>query len=237
MRLVDNVRDRAQRTLGRPIVYLSAEWDRMAPRERRWVAGLSIAVVAVAVSLGIYLVFTSISDLDTGNAEIREALAAINKHRDEFLEARTRTQTQEARLGVDPPQLTADIEAAAREEEVQIAESSERRPGLGKRWTEQAVDLKIRGIDLYALTEFMRRIETGTRPIFVTQLSIKRRYSEADKLDAELTATAFERVKTKEAAKTDAKAGAGDEAADKDKGKAKTEKDRGAPGGAKGERR
>jgi len=79
--------------------------------------------------------------------------------------------------------------------------------------------------------------ERNARPIFVTQLSIKRRYSEADKLDAELTATAFERVKTKEAAKTDAKAGAGDEAADKDKGKAKTEKDRGAPDGAKGERR
>ena len=37
--------------------------------------------------------------------------------------------------------------------------------------------------------------ETGPRLIMFTHLSIKRRYSEADKMDVELTATAFERLK------------------------------------------
>jgi hypothetical protein len=196
MSLLGTIRGRSRQALARPFRYFSAEWDRMPVRERRWITALAIAVVVVATSLTIYLIFSSISDLEEGNADVREALGAIAKHRDDYLEAKARAQAQEARLGGDPPQLVADIEAAAREETVAIAESNERPPvAAGKRWTEHDVDLKIRGVDLQALTNFLKRVETGPRPIFVTHLSLKRRFSEADKLDAELTAIAFERIK------------------------------------------
>lgn len=195
MNPIATVRDRVARVFGRPVTYLSAEWERMAPRERRWVAGLAIAIVGVGTALGVFLFFSTISELEEGNADIREALGAIAKHRDEYLEAKARAETQEQRLGTVPPQLVADIESAAREETLQIAESNERPAGIGKRWIEHAVDLKVRSADLQALANFMRRVETGTRPIFFTRLSLKRRFSEEGKLDAELTATAFERVR------------------------------------------
>ncbi len=196
MNVFGKLRERARGVFGRPFRYFGAEWERMAPRERRWVTGLAIAVLALGTALGVFLVFSRISDLEEGNADIREALGAIAKNRDEYLEAKNRAQAQEQRLGSDPPQLVADIESAAREETVQIAESTERPPlAAGKRWIEHDVDLKIRGVDLQAFANFLRRVETGPRPIFCTRLSLKRRFSEADKLDAELTATAFERVK------------------------------------------
>ena len=53
----------------------------------------------------------------------------------------------------------------------------------------------MREVGLQALTQFLKRVETGTRPIFFTRVNIKRRFSDNDKLDAELTATAFERIK------------------------------------------
>lgn len=200
--LFGSVRDRLRRVFGRPFRYFGAEWERMAPRERRWVTGLSIAILSVVTGLVVFLVFSSISDLEEGNADVREALDAIAKHRDEYLEAKTRAQVQEQRLGTELPQLVADIEAAAREDSVQIAESNERPPlPTGKRWIEHDVDLKIRGVDLQALSNFMRRVETAARPIFFTRLSLKRRFSEADKLDAEITATAFERINEAAAAK------------------------------------
>jgi type II secretory pathway component PulM len=208
MSVITKIREKTRSVFGRPFRYFAAEWERMAPRERRWVTGLAIAVVVVATGLGVVLVFNQISDLDEGNGDIREALGAIAKNRDEYLEAKARAQAQETRLGSDPPQLVADIEAAAREETVQIAESNERPPlGVGKRWIEHDVDLKIRGVDLQALSNFLRRVETGARPIFCTRLTLKRRFSEADKLDAEVTATAFERVRETPAGKkkTDAK--------------------------------
>lgn len=196
--IVDKVRGRARQVVGRPFRYFGAEWDRMAARERRSILLLAIAVVLVAISLVVYLVFSRIGDLEETNADVREALGAIAKHRDSFLEAKARAQAQESRLGTDPPQLVADIEAAAREESVQIAESNERPPvNASKRWIEHDVDLKIRGVDLQSLAKFLKRVETGPRPVFFTALLIKKRFSEADKLDAELTAIAFERVKEK----------------------------------------
>ena len=139
--------------------------------------------------------FGNISDLEDQNAGIREALGEIGKHRDEYLEAKARNAVQEARIGEAPPQLTADLEAAARGENVQIAESSER-PAVpaGRRYVQHDVDLKVREVDLQSLTKFLRRVETGPRLVFFTRLSLKHRYSETDKLDVELTATAFEKV-------------------------------------------
>jgi general secretion pathway protein M len=184
------------KTLGRPFGRLAAEWERMAPRERRLAAGLLVTVIVLGAGLGMYFVFSQIDDLAEGNAEIREALAVIAKNRDTYLEAKARSQAQELRIGTEPPQLTADIEAAAREENVQIAESNERPEiPIGKKYLEHELELKIRQVDLVSLTKFLRRVETGPRLIFVNRLSIKRRFSDADQLDVELTATAFERVR------------------------------------------
>jgi Tfp pilus assembly protein PilO len=55
------------------------------------------------------------------------------------------------------------------------------------------------------LSKFLRRIETGPRLIFFTRLSVKRRYSDNDKLDVEATATAFERVHEDKKKKGEAK--------------------------------
>jgi Tfp pilus assembly protein PilN len=206
MNVLTSMRESLGRGLSRPYVYFTGEWERMAPRERRWVAALAIAVLTVGTLLGTYFVFSSISNLEEGNADIREALTAIAKHRDEYLDARSRSAAQEARIGNDPPQLTADLEAAAREEQVQIDESNERpTTPVSHRYVQHDVDLKIRQVDLQSLTRFMRRVETGPRLIMFTHLSMKRRYSEADKLDVELTATAFERVREEKKKKSDGK--------------------------------
>ena len=208
--VVDKVRARARAVLGVPFRYLAAEWDRLAARERRTITILGVTVLVLGLSLVVYLVFSRISDLEEANADVREAIAAIAKHRDKFLEAKARAAAQETRLGSDPPQLVADLEAAAREETVQIAESNERPVvTVSKRWIEHDVDLKIRGVDLLALTRFLKRVETGPRPIFFTSMLMKRRFSEQDKLDVELTATAFERVKDKAGAKKKGEGGEG----------------------------
>jgi hypothetical protein len=196
MSALGNIRQSAARLLQRPVAYVTAEWERYSPRTRRLLSALLAAVGVMIVVLGGYLVFDQIGDLEAGNATIREALAAIDKHRDEYLEAKARNSVQEARIGDAPPQLTGDLEAAARAENVQIAESTERpTTPAGRRYLEHDVDLRIREVDLPSLSKFMRRVETGPRLVFFTRLSLKHRYStDSDKLDAELTATAFEKV-------------------------------------------
>jgi len=197
MSALANIREKLTSAGKRPMAYFNREWDRLAPRERRWVGGLAVVVTVAAIALGFGNAISDIGDLESGNAAIREALGEIGKHRDEYLEAKARNAVQEARIGNDPPQLTADLESAARAENVPISESSER-PTVpaGRRYLQHDVDLKLREVDLQSLTKFLRRVETGPRLVLFTRLSMKHRYStDSDKLDVELTATAFEKVR------------------------------------------
>ena len=196
MSVLGNLRESVTRLGRRPADFFVGEWGRLGPREKRWVTVLAAAVATVAVALFVIFKLNDISDLQDGNAAIRDALSAISKHRDEYLEAKARNSVQEARIGDAPPQLAGDLEAAARAENVQIAESSER-PTVpaGRRYVEHDTDLKIRETDLLSLTNFLRRVETGPRLIFFTRLALKHPYAaDQGKLDVEATATAFERV-------------------------------------------
>jgi hypothetical protein len=204
---LDNLRQMSARAVRLPYGYFRAEWERMAPRTRKLAVGLMTTIVCVG-GLGIaWATFSGITTLREENDQIREALAEIGKHHDEYLEAKTRNAVQEQRIGNDPPQLTADLEAAAKGENVQIAESNERPAapaGASRRFVQHDLDIKLREVDLQSLTKFLRRVETGPRFIFFTRISLKHRYSETDKLDAELTATAFEKVKDDKKKKADA---------------------------------
>jgi general secretion pathway protein M len=180
----------------RPKEYLGSEWNRMAPRERRLVTALVGAVVAFAVLVTGFIIFGSLSDIEQRNNDAREALADIAKHKDEYLEAKGRMQAQEIRIGNEPPQFAADLEEAAREVSIQIPETNEQ-PAVaaGKRFLEHRVDVKLRQVDLQSLTKFLAKLENGRRLIMVTMLRVRKHFSEGDKLDVELTATAWEKVK------------------------------------------
>ena len=207
MSALDNVRQAAGRAVRWPVEYFRSEWERMAPRTRKLALGLATAIASVLLLGGAYVTFSSISDREEENGLIREALAEISKHHDEYLDAKTRNAVAEQRIGNDPPQLTADLEAAAKGENVQIAESNERPAapaGASRRYLQHDLDIKVREVDLQSLTKFMRRVETGPRFIYFTRVALKHRYSETDKLDAELTATAFEKVKDEKKKKAEA---------------------------------
>jgi Tfp pilus assembly protein PilO len=102
---------------------------------------------------------------------------------------------QEARIGTEPPQLAADLEAAAREVGIAIPENQPR-PAVpaGKRYLEHSVDVTLRQVDLLSLSKFLQRLETGRRVIVVSRMNLKRTFAEGDKLNVSLTATTWERV-------------------------------------------
>ena len=183
-------------TVRRPVAYLQNEWNRMAPRERRLVSVLIGAVVAFAVLVTGFIVFGNLSDMQEKNDDAREALAEIAKHKDEYIEARERMRAQEVRIGTEPPQFAADLEEAAREVSIQIPETNEQPAvAVGKRYLEHKVDVKLRQVDLQSLSKFLAKLENGRRLIVVNQLHVRKHFSEGDKLDVELTAVAYEKVK------------------------------------------
>jgi Tfp pilus assembly protein PilO len=102
----------------------------------------------------------------------------------------------ETRIGVEPPQLAADLEAAGKEAGIEIPETVDRPPApAGKRYLEHSLDVKLRKVGLKELATFLAKVETNPRLIVVTRLQIRRSFGEGDKLDVEMTATAYERLK------------------------------------------
>ena len=182
--------------LRRPAAYATAEWNRMAARERKLIAILASAVVMLAVLLAGYLIVDSLQEISTSNQDAREALAAIATRRDIYLDAKSRIVSQEARIGVEPPQLAAELDAAGKEAGIEIPETVDRPPTpAGKRYLEHSLDVKLRKVGLKELATFLSKVETNPRLIAITRLQIRRSFGEGDKLDVELTATAYERLK------------------------------------------
>jgi hypothetical protein len=180
----------------RPTTYVTSEWNRMAPRERKLVTTLVAAVVVFGILVTGFIILGNLRDVAESNDAAREALADIAKHRDDYLEARERMRAQETRIGNEPPQFAADLEEAAREVSIQIPETNEQPAvAVGKRYLNHKVDVKLRQVDLQSLSRFLAKLEQGRRLIVVTNLHVRKHFSEGDKLDVELTAEAYERVK------------------------------------------
>jgi type II secretory pathway component PulM len=190
---------------------ITARWERLSTRERSLITGL-VGVFALMLSGAfVYVVWSSLSEIDQHNAATRQALKDIAQNREAFLENRRRMAAQETRIGSQPVQLSSMIEQAATDADVKIDESNERTPTpRGKKFVEKGMDVKIRKVPLDKLAKFMRRIETGPHLVTVDRLLIRTRYNEHDQLDVELGVSTYEHAP--EAPK---KPGAGENKADK----------------------
>ena len=197
MRFFMRIFAKLRTTLGRPAAYASAEWNRMSARERRLISILGSAFVGCAVLLVGYLVFDSMQTMSQDNQDMRDALDAIAKHSGEFRDAKARAELQAKRIGTEPPQLAADLEAAAKEAGIQIPETADRPDAAaGKRYVEHSLDVKLRKVDLKSLATFLSKVESGRSLVLITRLQIRRSFGgDGTSVDVDLTATAYERLK------------------------------------------
>jgi len=197
MRFFTRIFAKLRTTVGRPAAYAAAEWNRMSTRERRLISILGGAFVGCAVLLVGYLVFDSMQTMSQDNQDMRDALDAIAKHSEEFREAKARAAAQALRIGSEPPQLAADLEAAAKEAGIQIPETADRPDAAaGKRYVEHSLDVKLRKVDLKSLATFLSKVESGRSLVLITRLQIRRSFGgDGTSVDVDLTATAYERLK------------------------------------------
>jgi type II secretory pathway component PulM len=197
MRLFTRTFAKLRTLLGRPAAYFAAEWNRMSARERRLISILGSAFVGCAFLLVGYLVFDSMRNMSEENQDMRDALDAISKHSDEFRDAKARAAAQALRIGTEPPQLAADLEAAAKEAGIQIPETADRPDApAGKRYIEHSLDVKLRKVDLKSLATFLGKVETGRSLVLITRLQIRRSFGgNGTVVDVDLTATTYERLK------------------------------------------
>jgi hypothetical protein len=174
---------------------------------------LGSAVVGCILLLVGYLVIDSYQAMSERNQQYRDAIEDIAKHSEKYRGAKARAEALALRIGNEPPQLAADLEAAAKEAGIQIPETADRPDApAGKRYVEHSLDVKLRKVDLKSLAMFLSKVETGRSLILITRLGIRRSFGgDGTTVDVDLTATTWERLKegTKRPAAKGAAAGKG----------------------------
>jgi len=183
--------------IGRPAAYAAAEWNRMSARERRLISALVGVLVLCGVLAVAYFTVDSLQTMAQANQDMRDAISDIAKHADEYREAKAKVEALQKRIGNEPPQLAADLEAAAKEAGIQIPETSDRPDApAGKRYVEHSLDVKLRKIDLKSLATFLSKVENGKSLIQVTRLQVRRSFGgDGGNVDVDLTAATYERLK------------------------------------------
>jgi len=184
--------------IGDRVSQVRAQWERLSLRERRLLTFLAGSLLALVV-FGIgYIIADGLGSIEERNRDMRQALKDINAHRDDFARARSENQRMERRIpleGKGQP-LQGYLESAAKDLDMSIPEMNERPPQpRGKQFIEKSVEIKLRGVNLLQLAEFMRKVETGsTNVVVISRLYLRTRFNQHDQLDAEISVSTFERT-------------------------------------------
>lgn len=183
--------------IGDRVAQIRAQWDRLSLRERRLLTLLTGCLLALVVFAIGYVISDGLQSIDERNRDMRQALKDIAGHRDEFIRARSESRVWETKI---PPEGTGQplqgfLEAAAKELDISIPEMNERpAQPRGKQFIEKSVDIKLRGVNLLQLADFMKKVETTSQHVVVvSRLFVRTRFNQHDQLDAEMTVSTFER--------------------------------------------
>ena len=169
---------------------------RLTARERTMLAALLGSVFGCGAAILILLIVDGMGTLADRNEQMLEALGAIASGRESYLEQKRQGTSQRSRLAAAPA-LQGYLENAASGVGISIPESNER-PATprGKRHVEHAVDIKLRDVNLEQLTRFLHQIENGPYLVVTSQLGIRPRYGNRERMDVEVTVSTFERAET-----------------------------------------
>jgi general secretion pathway protein M len=202
---------------------LRAQIENMSPREQRLLVILG-SVFGALLFLGIPIyIYSELSAARDHNEEVRGLLERMNKASELLAVRRKEREAVELRFAKPAPPLASFIESAARQNGLDVPESTDRPDVSHKGYTEHITVVKMRKVGLKPLVEMLEKIERSGHPVAITQLSIKARASDPDSYDVQLGVSSYDKDKPApsedKAPKGKAKSGdEGDEAEEDEEG-------------------
>jgi general secretion pathway protein M len=171
------------------------EWfDKLAPRERRMMGLLGVAItlfMLFLIPLGVSLALGSRRD---ANKSLRDAIHAVKSAREDVQKRQAKRDAIVARYANRAPALAGLMEKAARDNKLDLLETADR-PEVphGKRYNERTTVGRLRKTTMLQLAKMLEQLEQLHMPVYVSRLNIRRRGGERDSYDVELGVSAFDR--------------------------------------------
>jgi general secretion pathway protein M len=171
------------------------EWyEKLAPRERKLMNVLGVALVAFALVLGPLGVSLMLSSRRAENKALTEAIFAIKNAREDVRQRQAKRDAVIARYANKAPALASVFDKAARDNHIDI-QNSQDLPDVphGKKYVERATVVRLRKVAMLPLAKMLEQLEQQHMPIAISRFNIRRRGGEKDSYDVELGLSAYDR--------------------------------------------
>ncbi|MBI4822503.1 MAG: hypothetical protein HY791_39955 [Deltaproteobacteria bacterium] len=172
---------------------LTAAFGRLSSREQLMVLFVGFGLMFVVLFFGGFLVTKDLKAREARIAAKAKSLTELGSLRTDYarrLSAQNRLAEQIKQNG--SVRLLSYIEEVGKAANVSLDKAAERPgQGFGEALKEEDAEVLVSNVSMDRLYDFLRRIEEGNALVKVRKLKVKKRYDNAQRLDATVTVGTF----------------------------------------------
>jgi len=173
-------------------------YENLNDRERRLVTILAIVLGALAVLVPLWLITSSIGDIEDENAQIRDVLGDISRARVELAQREAERQAAERRYDSPAPPLGSFLEAHAREAGYSAPlEVTDQPDQVASGFTKRGVRASLRGVGLRTAVDLMAAVENANKPVAIDMIQVEH-FQNGDQYNVQLGVIAFDRQRARQ---------------------------------------
>lgn len=161
-------------------------------RERRLLTALGAVFVAVLVLLPLYLVTSSIADIEAENAEIVSVLRDIRRAQGTLAQREAEREAAAARYARPAPPLGSFIEARASEQQLTLREVTDQPEKVIGEYRRRNVRATMPGVGLRPVVKMLTAIENSPFPVALERIQIEH-FRPGDSYNVTIGVIAFDR--------------------------------------------
>ncbi len=174
-------------------------YDNLTERERRLVLLLGAVFGVILVLLPLMLLSSSISDMETENAELRAVMRDIEQARPRLARIAAEAEATQARYAQRAPALGGFVEQRAGAHGLSLREINDQPELALGNYMRRGVGVRMPDVSIDPVLAMLREIEESEHPVAVSRLQIDR-YRDAGNFNVEIGVSAYDREERRAAA-------------------------------------
>lgn len=146
--------------------------DALTTRERRLLEAMLVVFVAIVIVLPLYVAISSISDIETENAEIMQVLEDIRRSEPRLLQQKADRRAIERLYNRKAPSLGGFLEERAQQSGVSgLGVTDQPKLDMGG-YSRRSVRVSLPVVELRPLIEMLADIENSSYPVSIEQIQM-----------------------------------------------------------------
>lgn len=154
------------------IANLKRAFDDLSEREKKLVITMGSIAAAMAIILPMYLVGSSVAELEEENAELSAVIAEIEASRKDLVKRKAEAELMMSRYDQKAPPLGTFIEQEARKQGLALQQVVDQpREALGD-YTRRRVRVDLQKVSMRPILDLLVALENSPYPVAVDRLQI-----------------------------------------------------------------